>query len=80
MKTIQAKTLFIVLLLSTAASSLPAEAEEAQVNLWIASKAGNVTGVKKALESGININIPTENGFTALTLAAEYGHLKVVEL
>ncbi len=91
MKTIQAKTLFIALLLSTAALSLLAE-----MNLFKAASQGDLDAVEKFLESGVDVNekfykrraeyIYSEEedterwGRTALMEAAEKGHLSVVKL
>ncbi len=70
MKTIQAKTLFIALLLSTAAPSLPAEADQAQMDLFEAVQGGDVVGVKQALASGAEVDGTNRYGQTALMFAA----------
>ena len=80
MKTIQIKTLFIALLLSTAAPSLPAEAGWEQRALWKGAELGNLSVVKRALEAGANVNERDMFGLTALMYAALFGHLEIAEL
>ncbi len=80
MKTIQTKALFIALLLSIAAPSLPAEAEWVQQALWKAAKEGDLAVVEKTLASGADVNAKNKVDQTALILAAENGHLKVTKL
>ncbi len=70
METIQAKTLFIALLLSTAAPLLLAEAEQAQMDLFEAVKGGDVVGVKQALMLGAEVDGTDRYGQTALMFAA----------
>ena len=79
MKTIQTKTLFIALLLSTATPSLRAEMEQVQMDLqvqmdfWQAINEGSLIGVKQALESGADVNKMNEDGWTALGYLANFG-------
>ena len=48
--------------------------------LWNAARAGDVARVTKALEGGADIQAKTRYGATALTFAADKGHLEVVKL
>jgi outer membrane protein assembly factor BamB len=48
--------------------------------LWNAARAGDVARVTKALEGGADIQGKTRYGATALTFAADKGHLEVVKL
>lgn len=48
--------------------------------LWNAARAGDVARVTKALEGGADIEGKTRYGATALTFAADKGHLEVVKL
>ncbi len=78
MKTIEVKTLFIALLLSTAASSLLA-VDLAQ-SLQQALIKGNLAAVEKALAEGANVNETFIGGHTPLTIAAGHGNLEMAEL
>ncbi len=70
MKTIQVKKLFIALLLSTAVPSLPAEADQAQMDLFEAVKGGDLVGVKQAITLGAEVDGTDRYGDTALMFAA----------
>src|SRR5687767_13528253 len=48
--------------------------------LWTAARAGDAARVAKALEQGADINAKSRYGATALTFAADRGHLEVVKL
>lgn len=48
--------------------------------LWNAARAGDVARVSKALEGGADIQGKTRYGATALTFAADKGHVEVVKL
>jgi len=80
MKTIEVKTLFIALLLSTAVPFLPAEMNQTQNDLFEAAQRGSVAGVERALVAGANINVQDESGYSALMNAADENHLEVVRL
>ena len=58
---------------ATAASPLHEE-------LWDAARAGDAARVTRALEKGADANAKTRYGATALTFAADKGHLEVVRL
>jgi hypothetical protein len=48
--------------------------------LWAAARAGDVARVTAALDKGADANAKTRYGATALTFAADKGHLDVVKL
>ncbi len=48
--------------------------------LWAAARTGDASGVTRALEKGADVNAKTRYGVTALTFAADKGHLAVVKL
>ena len=48
--------------------------------LWNAARAGDVARVTRALDGGADVNAKTRYGATALTFAADKGHLEVVKL
>jgi outer membrane protein assembly factor BamB len=48
--------------------------------LWAAARAGDVARVTRALDAGADVNSRTRYGATALTFAADKGHLEVVKL
>lgn len=55
---------------------LPAVKEQ----LWQASRKGDLELVKKAIDAGIDVNSKTDYGATALSFAADRGHLDIVKL
>jgi outer membrane protein assembly factor BamB len=48
--------------------------------LWAAARAGDTARVTTALEKGADVNTKTRYGATALTFAADRGHIEVVKL
>src|SRR5688572_11706992 len=48
--------------------------------LWDAARAGDVTRVKKALDAGADVNAGNRYKATALTFAADKGHVEVITL
>lgn len=70
--------LILTLFLSAAqaASQAPAASEE----LWEAARAGDAARVGRALDKGADVNAKTRYGATALTYAADRGHLEIVKL
>ena len=48
--------------------------------LWAATRAGDVARVTAALDKGADVNAKTRYGATALTFAADRGHLELVKL
>lgn len=48
-------------------------------DLWMAADTGNLSVVKACLEKGMFVDISDENSITALMLAAQSGHLSIVE-
>jgi len=49
-------------------------------DLWAAARAGDTAKVAAALDKGADVNAKTRYGATALTFAADKGHLEVVKL
>ena len=47
--------------------------------LFLAARAGNLDLVRAFLDTGVNVNIKTGNGFTPLHTAASWGHLNVAK-
>ncbi len=78
MKTIQAKMLFIGLLLSTVALSLLAVDLAQSLKQAVIKR--DLTAVKKALAEGANVNERFIGGHTPLTIAASHGNLEMAEL
>ena len=80
-----AVVLLLALLLSQ--GSAPAQTPSAQQTpspiveeLWDAARAGDAARVTAALEKGADVNARTRYGATALTFAADKGHLEIVKL
>ena len=48
--------------------------------LWAAARAGDVARVKKALDAGVDVNAGNRYKATALTFAADRGHVEVIKL
>ena len=48
--------------------------------LWAAARAGDTVRVTAALDTGADVNAKTRYGATALTFAADRGHIEVVKL
>ena len=48
--------------------------------LWAAARAGDTGRVTSALDKGADVNAKTRYGATALTFAADRGHIEVVKL
>jgi outer membrane protein assembly factor BamB len=48
--------------------------------LWAAARAGDTARVTAALDKGVDVNAKTRYGATALTFAADKGHIEVVKL
>jgi outer membrane protein assembly factor BamB len=61
---------------STAQQAPASIAEE----LWAAARAGDAARVTAALDEGADVNAKTRYGATALTYAADKGHLEIVKL
>jgi outer membrane protein assembly factor BamB len=66
----------------TSAQAAPAAAPQTAANeeLWEAARAGDAPRVVRALDKGASVNAKTRYGATALTFAADKGHLAVVKL
>jgi hypothetical protein len=54
-------------------------ASPASEDLWAAARTGDTAGVTRALEKGADVNAKTRYGATALTFAADKGHLAVAK-
>ena len=48
-------------------------------SLWSGARQGNFDSVKKAIESGTDVNSKTDYGATALSFAADRGHVEIVQ-
>jgi outer membrane protein assembly factor BamB len=68
----------LVLLLWAAA--LPAAAADLKEDLWAAAKKGDAAKVTALLGKGVDVNAKTAYGATALSFAADKGHLEVVKV
>src|SRR5262245_3529170 len=73
--------------LSFSQGSAPAQPPSAQKaptpiveELWDAARAGDALRVTAALEKGADVNAKTRYGATALTFAADKGHVEIVKL
>lgn len=78
MKTMKGRFLLTLLLVTVSASGvLAGEIEE---KLFRATEKRDVKEVKELLENGVNVNARSNNGNTALILAAVNGHKEIVEL
>ena len=53
-------------------------AQEKEQELWAAAKKGDAVRVKSLLDAGIDANAKTNYGATAITFAADRGHVEVV--
>lgn len=62
---------------ATASPQSPAAANE---ELWEAARSGDLARVTKALENGADVHAKTRYGATALTFAADRGHVQIVKL
>ena len=78
MKTIGVKIFFILLLLSTAIRSLPAEMEQARKNLFAAAGRGDLAEVKAARAKGADVT--AEDGYRPLAPAAANGYLELTKV
>ncbi len=58
----------------------PAQTVAVNEELWEAARAGDAARVGRALDKGADVNAKTRYGATALTYAADRGHLEVVKL
>jgi outer membrane protein assembly factor BamB len=58
----------------------PPASSPANEELWDAARAGDAARATKAIEKGADVNAKTRYGATALTFAADKGHVAVVKL
>jgi len=76
--------LFVLVAAASAAqqTTAPQMTQTTNVNeeLWDAARAGDARRVTKALEKGADVNAKSRYGATALTFAADRGHVEVVKL
>ena len=63
-----------------ASSAAPTSAAPIAEELWAAARAGDAAKVTAALDKGADVNAKTRYGATALTFAADKGHIEVVKL
>jgi len=84
--TLPIAVLALSLALAPGAGQTPVQAEAPKAptavveELWAAARAGDVSRVTAALDKGAEINAKTRYGATALTYAADKGHIDVVKL
>jgi len=71
------RTLVTVVALAAAVAAQQSDLHEA---LWAAARAGDAAAVAKALDAGADVNAKARYDATALTFAADKGHLAVVKL
>jgi outer membrane protein assembly factor BamB len=57
-----------------------AAAEDLKELFWAAARKGDAPAVQKLLDQGVDVNAPTPYGATALSFAADKGHVEVVKL
>src|SRR4051794_26802759 len=62
------------------ALAAPARAADDPDELWAAARKGDAAAVGRLLEAGVDANAKTPYGATALSFAAEKGHVEVVRL
>ncbi len=84
--TLPISILLVSLALTPAAPQPPApSAQEASASplaeaLWAAARAGDPAKVAAALDKGADVNAKTRYGATALTFAADKGHIEIIRL
>jgi outer membrane protein assembly factor BamB len=61
-------------------SAQPQASAAANEELWEAARSGDLARLTKALESGADVHAKTRYGVTALTFAADRGHVEIVKL
>jgi outer membrane protein assembly factor BamB len=71
--------LVIVLLLSAGGAGKPGAADPKE-ELFAAARKGDAAAVKALLEKGVDVNSKNTYGATALSYAADKGHLEIVKL
>jgi outer membrane protein assembly factor BamB len=62
------------------ASLVPGTADDPKEDLWAAARKGDAAAVEKLLDQGVDVNARTAYGATALSFAADKGHVEVVKL
>jgi outer membrane protein assembly factor BamB len=86
MAVVSTALLFVLTLTLTLGGAAPQTAAPSQgaaagaEGLWEAARAGDTGAVTKALDGGVDVNAKTRYGATALTFAADKGHLDVVKV
>src|SRR6266702_5988082 len=73
---IQSLSCFAILVVTCGLSASP----DLKDDLWAAAKKGDVKAVKELIDKGADVNAATPYGATALSYAADKGHLEVVKL
>ena len=78
-------TLFLTLASIMGAAQTPSVPAQqppgpAAEEFWAAARAGDAARVTAALDKGLDVNVKTRYGATALTFAADRGHLEIVTL
>ncbi len=73
-------TLVIFLVLTFATTHIQGQEKLTGKDLLASAKKGDLAGVKKALDDGVDVNSATEYGATALTYASDRGNLDIAKL
>jgi len=76
----QRKFLLSLLLLSTLDAATTAYGQDLNEELFVAARKGDAATVKALLERGVDVNTKFRYGATALSYAADKGHLEVVKV
>ena len=69
---------FILVIFATFAVNSTARADKSKERMWPACRAGDLAAIKQLLADGVDVNGSTEYGATALSYAADKGHVEVV--
>ena len=69
---------FIFVIFATCAVNSTARSDESKERMWPACGAGDLAAIKQLLADGVDVNASTGYGATALSYAADKGHVEVV--
>lgn len=69
---------FVLVFIAACAVAVGARADESKDRLWAAAREGDLATIKKLAAEGVDINASTQYGATALSFAADKGHIEVV--
>ena len=73
------RTSLCLLLTLTLALTPALSAEPTDTDIWDAARQGDLERVRKMLKAGVDVDAPSRYGATALSFAAEKGHLELVK-